>query len=237
MSDQQTAAPGWYRPPGDTTGSLRYWDGNVWTEHVTAPDRPIDLRGPEHVAAPTMASAVTMASAASEPSTATAPIGSPTRSSPASWQRRAMGRLVDHLILSPAAPAGYLARTVAWEAVVRPIVIVTLFTGWVVLDTVFVGRLGGTPGKLLFGLRVVDAETDTPATSSQALRRAALGVFSFSTLPLAVALLDLSVPLFPIAILLGALIALVSLLMLFGGERRTIHDRVGGTRVVEMSSH
>lgn len=109
-------------------------------------------------------------------------------------------------------------------------VFTTVVLSTVVVDTVFLHRLGATPGKLLFGLVVVDLH-DAPALSKgQAFRRSFLGVFSSFAIPLGLISGGFAtLPAFLVALVIG----LVSLVMLFVGDQRTVHDRVGKTRVVK----
>ena len=215
MSDESAAtasiAPGWFADP-DVAGQRRYWDGQGWTEHVAMAD-DIDLR--EHRVVPTVA-----------------------RAPGASAGKRLAGRFIDRSILSIGGPALVFASIAgdlrdAASALTTGVWVLASIFGLVALDTVFIGKLGGTPGKLLLGLQVVDAATDRPVSFGQAFTRSVLGVVG--GLGLTVGTVGLAV-LAPIFLLVWLLIGLISLVMLFVGESRTVHDRVGSTRVVERSA-
>lgn len=82
---------------------------------------------------------------------------------------------------------------------------------WILYCTLFLTFLGATPGKLLFGLRVVsrDEPGERPSLTAALLRSAFFIISAF-------------------AAGLGCLWAL------FDGERRTWHDRIAATRVVRV---
>ncbi len=215
MSDESattsTIAPGWFADP-EVAGQRRYWDGGAWTEHVAVGD-DIDLREQRVVSA-----------VARPPS---APVG-----------KRLAGRFIDRSILSLGGPLVVFASIAGdlgdvYSAITAGFWILTTIFGLVALDTVFIAKLGGTPGKLLMGLQVVDAATDRPVGLGQAFGRSALGVFaglSFSGGLVGPALLG------PIFALIWLLIGAISLIMLLVGKSRTVHDRLGSTRVVERSA-
>ncbi len=72
----------------------------------------------------------------------------------------------------------------------------------------FEAHRGGTPGKLILGLRVVDAETGSPISPGRALVR--FVVRFFSVMPFFLGYIS----------------------MLWDPDRRTWHDRIAGSRVV-----
>lgn len=89
-----------------------------------------------------------------------------------------------------------------------------------VWDMLFINKLGGTPGKLILGIRVADADTGlTPPDMQTAAKRSAnrlLGVLS------------------TIGSLIGGLIGLASLVMLFTDDRnQTVMDKIGNTVVIK----
>lgn len=192
---------GWYPTAVDPAGVKRYWDGTRWTEHLNGAEATIDLRH--------------------EPEVAPGPVVP----EPASAKKRIIARFIDRSILS-------FGR--GWILVVSMVglnfsvaVSIAGLVGWVALDTVFVARLGGTPGKLLLGLVVVDNESGSEVEMDQAFRRGVLGVVPGSIWILA------WFNLAPLAVVLWLGIGAVSLVQLFVGQHRTVHDRVGGTRVIE----
>ena len=152
------------------------------------------------------------------------------RPPPAPPIRRIAARAIDHTVLQLGGPL-YILLVLGGDlvGVARVIALVSAMVGLVVLDTVFVGRLGGTPGKLLLGLTVVDATTGQPPSYGRAFRRAILGIFAD---PLRIGASGFRVASAALPIV-WVLIAVVSFIMLFVGDSRTVHDRVGGTRVIE----
>ena len=88
-------------------------------------------------------------------------------------------------------------------------------------EALFVAFLGGTPGKLLLGMRVVDAESGTTPPGLK---------FGFMRA------LNRLLGLFPIiGGLIAMVIGIVSLVFLFTDDRkRTVMDRIAGTLVVDV---
>lgn len=76
------------------------------------------------------------------------------------------------------------------------------------LSAVLVNKFGATPGKMLLGLKIVNQEGSKPSFKSSVLREVVGRVLSVITLGV------------------GYLIAL------FDKEKRTLHDRLAGTRVI-----
>jgi eukaryotic-like serine/threonine-protein kinase len=98
------------------------------------------------------------------------------------------------------------------------------------------GRLGATPGKALFGLRVVDVSNEPPGLYRAMVRALAFGVPLQATTRVAAFLMLGSVPLVSVKFV-GACAAGVCLVVLFCTARRSngytaLHDRGTATRVV-----
>ncbi len=87
-------------------------------------------------------------------------------------------------------------------------------------DTLFVAYLGGTPGKLILGMRVAEAESGTtppalPVAAKRAINRV-LGLVG------------------TIGSVIGLVIGIASLVMLFTDDRnQTVMDKVAGTVVIK----
>lgn len=84
----------------------------------------------------------------------------------------------------------------------------------VIYNTVFVSLLGGTLGKLLFGIRVVDKDTETYLDIKRAFYRYAFG-YAFS----------------------GAFMGLGYLQILRRQDKRGWHDELFNTKVVKIGSY
>lgn len=188
-------APGWYWAEGDPAGTNRYWDGEQWVGEPVGQvrDEPKPLN-------PGLASA----------------------------GARIGARIVDVIIRSF---VFFLLAASALEIVDgglfssdRLVVVVIVAAGagfaW---EVIWIGLWGGTPGKLLVGIRIVDAETGLRPRWSTAMMRSIN-----QTLWL--------VGLFPTLGLVNAiswLIGLASWVLLFSDDRhRTVMDRIGKTLVV-----
>jgi uncharacterized RDD family membrane protein YckC len=166
---------------------------------------------------------------------------SSTRLKPAPLVRRLLAGWVD--ILAVALPIVLLKRRFAGleplsashpgDVVLvglAAVAVMTLYYG------LFEGSLGSTPGKAVFGLRVVDAANEPPGIYKAMLRALAFGL-PLQTITRAVTILvlrsvpDMSVP------LVSALSGGVCLAVLFSTARRptgytALHDRATTTRVV-----
>lgn len=195
--------PGWYHADGDPPGTHRYWDGSTWI-------------GEPQPMAP--------ASPASGGGGGTLPAHVPGRLAEP-WMR-IVARLIDAVILviffvilagpildddmigtdqTPSAGVliGSLLISAAWEIG-------------------FVAALGGTPGKLLLGLRVADQETGSiPPSLRDAVMR---------WLPSLVGLVPFLGSLASLAILILSVVWLFS-----HPQRQTVYDRVATTFVVKIN--
>lgn len=208
-------AAGWYYAQGDPAGTTRYWDGTQWIGDPV-PTPPTGPMGP--AGAP--ASALNLASPGA----------------------RIGGRLIDVIIISIIAIAVFvpviqdLVRDIdalgptPSDADVERIVTDALedniarlgIVGLVGLlwDFLWVAFVGGTPGKLILGLRVAAANTaKTPPGIGKAALRS----------------LNRLVTLVPIiGGLVGLLVGLASLVMLFSDDQhRTVMDRIASTVVIK----
>jgi hypothetical protein len=126
--------------------------------------------------------------------------------------------------LSPSHPADALIVAVA------AITVMTLYYG------LFEGRLGATPGKALFGLRVVDAANEPPGISSAMLRALAFGLPLQLTTRVATYLAVGIQPEVSVTFVVTTTAA-VCLAVMFSTARRSngylgLHDRATATRVV-----
>lgn len=95
--------------------------------------------------------------------------------------------------------------------------IITFTICYAAYEIVFIAKLGATPGKDLMGLGVVDATTGARPTYGQAARRW---------------LLPGMVQPLPGTWIAGVLTLTWGATAWFDGERRSVHDRLAGTRVV-----
>ena len=205
-------AAGWYHAEGDPPGTTRYWDGERWVG---------DPQYSGGAAAP-----------------AASPIGNHQL---AGAGARIGARLIDFIIagvifsvllggaivdiVDGIDALGPNPEQAAVERVVEDVVEdssarVLLFTAiGVFWDFLWVALLGGTPGKLMLGLRVARADSglSPPGWGKAALR----------ALNRVVALVPL------VGLLAWALTGLASLIMLFADDkRRTVMDRIASTVVV-----
>lgn len=88
-------------------------------------------------------------------------------------------------------------------------------SGWLLINGYFIVRNGQTLGKLILKIKMVRADSG-----------------ALPSLPRVVFLRFLPVNLVALIPLVGNLILLADALFIFGDERRCLHDRIAGTRVV-----
>ena len=213
-------APGWYQADGDPPGTTRYWDGTQWIgEPVHTPAAPSSPGGYASYGAPT-GPALKLASPGS----------------------RIGARLIDILILAIIAiaffvpvitdvvndidalgsnPSDAQVERIITDAIEDNIGRLGLFgIVGILWDFLWVGLLGGTPGKLMLGLRVARADNGAhpPGWGKAALRA-----------------LNRLLGLIPgFGGLIAGLIGLASLIMLFAdNQHRTVMDRVASTVVIK----
>lgn len=201
MTDQGQPA-GWYHAEGDPPGTTRYWDGSAWQG------------GPQE--APAMATGGAQMSG----------MGG-TGQTLASPGLRIAGRLIDFIIslviaLIIGAGSIDLNAIANGEEIEAPGFGLVVASAIIALayDTLFTHFLGGTPGKLILGMRVAEAESGiSPPSLPVAGKRAAnrlLGLLS------------------DIGSIVALLIGLASLVMLFTDDRnQTVMDKIAGTVVVK----
>lgn len=190
--------PGWYYAQGDPPGTQRYWDGSQWQG------------GPQPAPG----------SAPAGPGMAT---GDP-QGGLASPGKRILARIVDwviwivvSLIIGAIFGGSVAVGTDASGASLVAGVLSTLL--FVAYEVWFTANKGGTPGKLVLGIRVADQATrNTPIDYQQAFMR---------TLPLLIGII-------PILGIVVFLIAVASLVLLFvDSQRQTVWDKIAKTVVVE----
>ncbi|WP_241843179.1 DUF2510 domain-containing protein [Agromyces albus] len=154
MSDPSKTPAGWY---DDGTGGLRYWDGNVWTEHRApgpgATQPPADASGEASAAESpaTESSAAPEATAAGDAPTAIVPPVDPIAPTPAApspyYAAAATGSPVATAEAPPTAPAapatkphvlGIIALAVAALGFIFACIPGALIVGWILLPIAFV---------------------------------------------------------------------------------------------------
>lgn len=203
MSDQGQPA-GWYHAEGDPPGTTRYWDGTQWQG------------GPQ--AAPVAATG--------GPAAGTGGMGGMGQTLATPGLRMA-GRLID-FIISIVIALIIGAGSIDFDAIANgdevaaPSFGLVLASAIIALayDTLFTHYMGGTPGKLLLGMRVAEADSGvTPPSLVVAAKRALnrlLGLLS------------------GIGSIVALIIGVASLVMLFTDDRhQTVMDKVAGTVVVK----
>lgn len=200
MTDQGQPA-GWYHAEGDPPGTTRYWDGTAWQG------------GPQ--AAPVASGDAGMAGVGGAGQTLATP------------GLRMAGRIIDVIVLSIVAvilgAGSFDFDAIAnGEEVAAPGFGVLLASAIFAFayDALFTHYMGGTPGKLLLGMRVAEAENGmTPPSLVVAAKRAANRVLGL---------------LGNIGSGIAFLIGLASLVMLFTDDRhQTVMDKIAGTVVVK----
>jgi uncharacterized RDD family membrane protein YckC len=193
-----TTPPGWYPAPGDPPGTHRYWNGTDWTTGPT----PIGQGMPAPSGTGTVHGK---------------PLASP--------GLRIAARLIDAVIVFVVLGAIVSALVVSdgdfnqfTEFNIGFTIVGLLISA--AYEVGFVIWKGGTPGKLILGLRIVEMENgSTPPDQNHAVMRWVPSLVGY-------------VP------ILGGLISLVifiiSLVWLFSdANRQTVFDKVGKTFVVK----
>lgn len=193
-------APGWYHGSGDPTGTVRYWDGTTWTtEPLPAPP---DWR---------------------DPARPSVEYGSAWRRFAAAWIDGILG-----FVISLPVSIGYF-RDVFDEAaaggdatiVAIPPEIFLVNLAVIGVYLVMVAVRGGTPGKLMLGLRItLEDSTTTPPGFGRAARRA---------IPNLIGIIPV------LGGVVGILVPLASFVMVLSDdEHRSVYDRVADTRVIRV---
>jgi uncharacterized RDD family membrane protein YckC len=165
---------------------------------------------------------------------------SSTRLKPAPIVRRALAGWIDLVIV--ALPVVLLRKQFGLQALSASQPVEALMLGaiavvaMIVYYGLFEGRLGATPGKALFGLRVVDAANEPPGLSRAMMRVLAFGVPLQATARIVAFMAIREVPEASAQFFMSSA-ATVCLAVLFSGARRSngytaLHDRATATRVV-----
>jgi len=194
--------PGYHHGQGDPPGTVRWWDGTQWVgDPVPAPPgwAPAQATGPDP-------------------------------------RFGAVGRRIAATLIDAVINTAFIVA-VAWEelrslfeqladGVPQEEVVVDFPPGLLVMGiaifvvfTMLVAYAGGTPGKLLLGLRITleDGVTSPPGLARALLRR----------VPDAVAVLPMIGGVLATGVLVASLI-----MVIVDDERRSVFDRIGRTRVV-----
>lgn len=204
--------PGWYHAQGDPPGSSRYWDGNYWIGEPQLAAH--DIIGQPHGGNRVV----------------------PAQERVAEMAERMGGRVIDAIISgilffigavvvgvgsgSTGSGVGLAAGAFALAFAVAPFF-------W---ETLWIKFAGGTPGKLILGMQVVNAKTLSPASWLNAALRSSNRLL---TAALTVAGLW-SVEISALSSGVVGLIGLVSLIMMaIDDKNRTVMDRIGSTLVVK----
>ena len=185
------ARAGYYHAEGDPEGTVRYWDGANWSGEPKPLDNQPDLRG-------SILDPISVDPGLSADNSRYGGLGIRIGAS-------AIDTAIGVVIITPFSTSVFLSG-------------LALSLYWMVV-VVMVARLGGSPGKLVVGLRVtkIDGVTSPPSDRESVIR----------TLP---GLLGL-IPVVGGLISLG--IGLISIrYVATDPQRRSIYDRIGGTRVV-----
>lgn len=212
---------GWYQADGDPPGTQRYWDGQVWIgEPVAAPQATPAAQVPP------------------------APLGTAAAAGPwASIGKRMGARVVDFIILIvfvcvlvalglASSDAGGGAVSVSIDLGEQSLdsrlefLLWGLFSfGW---STAWLAAVGATPGKALFGMKVVTSDLGAIDPKTAVLR-------SVNKLLPVLGIISVDAGEFGSMVLGFLLIGAPSLVMLFADRdkgNRTVMDRLAGTHVV-----
>ena len=194
MSDMPA---GHYHAEGDPPETVRYWDGSQWVgDPIPAP--------------PTAAPAAPDATSGHDPRFATLGVRLGAAIIDAIIGLVIVGVLVA-VFFGTSDGNGFEATASGGEALLIGVIFYGFYL-WLVV------QFGGTPGKLIVGLRITDEDGSTPVGWRGAFMRSLPGLLG-------------NIPVLGILITLGAAIA--SLIMISNDpERRSAYDRIGSTRVV-----
>lgn len=207
--------PGWYHAEGDPQGTTRYWDGERWVgDPVNTPAAPVSLGHGLDGVGMRLASPGSRIGARLIDYIILAVIG-------IILLLPLIGDVVDGVDVLGPNPSNAEVQRVVEDALSdnggRFALLSIIAILW---DFLWVAFLGGTPGKLMLGLRVARPDTgETPPGFPKAALRS----------------LNRLVGLIPgLGGLVSVLIGLASLIMLFvDDEHRTVMDRVATTVVIK----
>jgi uncharacterized RDD family membrane protein YckC len=218
MSDTPGAQPpGWYQAQGDPPGTQRWWDGNQWVGgpqpsavQTGLPQQPAPWAPQGSPSPGGMPYGMQPGAAYGEPGYLPElgkVLGSP-------W-RRIGARLLDTLIVG--VPSLIIVLLLGADGVQSAGYGFARLAIGALYEIGFVSVKGGTPGKLILGLRVCTQDTgQTPPSTQVAVMR---------WLPNVADLIPL----------LSFVVGVVSLVFLFSDDRhRTINDRIAKTYVVRV---
>ena len=195
--------PGHYHAEGDPPDTVRYWDGTQWVgDPMPAP-----------------------------PTASTPPPPPPGGAAAGGGEKfgglgiRIGAALIDFVIVIIASLIlvgiffatsdgdGFTATADTGGSIIIGLVIYAIWYLWLVI------QFGGTPGKLILGLRIVQADAETPVDARGAFMR---------SLP---ALLG-QIPFLGIIISLGAAIGSIITISNDAETRQSVYDKIGSTRVI-----
>lgn len=211
-------APGWYNAEGDPPGTTRYWDGERWVgdpvHTPAAPSAPGALGGGGRATGLRLASPGSRVGARLIDFVLLAIIG-------LVLFLPVINDVIDGIDALGPNPTDSEVRDVVtdvFEDSAGRIALVSI--GAVLWDFLWVAIAGGTPGKLMLGLRVARPDTgESPPGFAKAALRA----------------LNRLIGLIPgLGGLISLLIGLASLIMLFSDDQhRTVMDRIATTVVIK----
>jgi len=186
----ETTPPGFYHAEGDPPNTVRYWDGSQWTGEPTAQ--------------PAMSGTPSALSDQTRFATVGIRIG-------ASLLDAALYLVVAAVLLGVIAIA---APDIGFYTLVLGLSLLSYL-----VSIVMVAKLGGTPGKLMVGIRITnDDGLTTPPGFGPAIMRTLISFTGF-------------IPgigqVIPLIVLVANIIMVAT-----DDERRSVYDRIGKTRVV-----
>ena len=200
-----TTPPGYYPAQGDPPGTVRYWDGNQWSDEPMEPP-------PGYTPTPSFDRDRFGGVGVRIGATVIDGIISLIVMIPVMWSW--FRDILDEI--DAGATADEIDTTVPGSVIVA-------ILAWTAVNIALIAFAGGTPGKLLTGLRIT---TEDGVTTPPGLLRAVLRM-----LPGVVSLLPL------VGGLIGLVVTISSLIWVnTDPERRSAYDRIAGTRVVKKSS-
>ena len=198
-------APGHYHAEGDPPGTVRWWDGTQWVGDPTPPPPPAAPPPPPPPGAG--------AGGAATSGIRFADLG--VRFGAAAIDIVIVIAISFVLLLAffgNSTDDGFEAYAGGAESVLLSALITAAYIGIIVAKA-------ATPGKLMVGLRITEADGETNVTPRGAVMR---------SLPYIVGL----IPVLGGLIVLGCGIAAMVMIGSDSAERRSVYDRIGNTRVV-----